>query len=121
MKPGTRAPDIAWKDNWEASKQRFVNWWRHEGMLIGMYGDLNTGHCVHEAVAKPMRPSSLRECYCNAEYRAAENHYRLSSCVFPLDILGILARLLDISVLFHCNGDRLLKRQHARFGTANRR
>ena len=89
MKPGPRAPDIAWKDNWEASKQRFVNWWRHEGMLIGMYGDLNTGHCVHEAVAKPMRPSSLRECYCNAEYRAAENHYRLSCCAFPLDILPL--------------------------------
>ena len=89
MKPGTQAQEVAWKDNWEASKRRFVNWWRQEGMLIGMYGDLNTGHCRHEAVAKPVRPFSLRDRYCNAEFRAAENHHRLSCCAFPLDILPL--------------------------------
>ena len=27
-----------WKANWEDTKQHFVDWWNHEGLVIGMWG-----------------------------------------------------------------------------------
>ena len=76
-----------WKVNWEQSKQRFVNWWKREGLLIGMWGAPETGRAIHEEVAAPAIPASLEERYCCAAFRASENHYRLSRSIFPLDIL----------------------------------
>jgi hypothetical protein len=76
-----------WKTNWNETKRRFVDWWNHEGLLIGMWGAPETGRSIHETVAAPVRPAALEERYCNAAFRAAENHYRLSRSVFPLDVL----------------------------------
>jgi hypothetical protein len=76
-----------WKSNWEQTKQRFIKWWNHEGLLVGMWGAPETGRCVHEAVPAPVKPATLDERYCNAAFRAAENHFRLSRSIFPLDVL----------------------------------
>ncbi|MDR3455875.1 MAG: hypothetical protein P4N60_00395 [Verrucomicrobiae bacterium] len=76
-----------WKANWNDSRRRFTDWWKHEGLLIGMWGAPETGRCLHENVAAPTRPGTLDERYCNAIFRAEENHYRLSRSIFPLDIL----------------------------------
>jgi hypothetical protein len=76
-----------WKSNWEQTKQRFIKWWNRDGLLVGMWGAPEIGRCIHEAVALPTRPAVLQERYCNAAFRAAENHYRLSRSIFPLDVL----------------------------------
>ena len=76
-----------WKSNWDETKQRFVKWWNREGLLIGMWGAPEVGRAVHEQVAAPVVPENLEERYTNAAFRAAENHYRLSRSVFPLDVL----------------------------------
>ena len=76
-----------WKNNWEQTKQRFVKWWNREGLLVGMWGAPETANCLHEQVAAPIPPATLEERYCNAEFRAAENHFRLSRSIFPLDVL----------------------------------
>ena len=76
-----------WKSNWDQSRSRFINWWNHDGLLVGMWGAPDVGRAVHEAVAAPARPATLEERYCNAAFRAAENHHRLSRSIFPLDVL----------------------------------
>jgi hypothetical protein len=76
-----------WKANWDQTRKRFVDWWNHEGLLIGMWGAPETGRSIHENVAAPVRPPTIEERYCNAAFRAAENHYRLSRSAFPLDVL----------------------------------
>ena len=76
-----------WKSNWDQTKERFVKWWNRDGLLVGMWGAPETACAVHETVAAPARPSTLEARYCDAAYRAAENHYRLSRSVFPLDVL----------------------------------
>ena len=76
-----------WKANWDQTRKRFVNWWNHDGLLIGMWGALEAERCIHENVAAPLRPATIEERYCNASFRATENHYRLSRSVFPLDVL----------------------------------
>ncbi|HEX9048204.1 MAG TPA: hypothetical protein VF988_14355, partial [Verrucomicrobiae bacterium] len=76
-----------WKSNWDQTKQRFVKWWHREGLLIGMWGAPETGACLHENVPAPVRPATLAERWCNPDFRAAENHYRLARSIFPLDVL----------------------------------
>jgi hypothetical protein len=76
-----------WKTNWEQTKRRFIDWWNHEGLLIGMWGAPEVGRTIHEPVTAPVIPALLEERYCNAAFRAAENHYRLSRSIFPADVL----------------------------------
>ena len=76
-----------WKANWKQTQKRFVDWWNHKGLLIGMWGAPETGRCIHENVPAPAKPATIEERYCNAAFRAAENHYRLSRSVFPADVL----------------------------------
>jgi hypothetical protein len=111
-----------WKANWTESRQRFVDWWNHDGLLVGMWGAPETGRCRHETVATPTPPASIEDRYCNAAFRAAQNHYRLARSSFPADILptaitdlgpGSLALFLgatpgfaEDTVWFHpCMGD----------------
>lgn len=76
-----------WKANWEETQRRFVDWWHHKGLLVGMWGAPEVNYAVHEEVTPPLPPASLEARYCDPEFRAAENHYRLSRSIFPLDIL----------------------------------
>jgi hypothetical protein len=76
-----------WKKNWIQTQKRFVDWWDRKGLLTGMWGAPEVGRSLHESVAAPVRPVTIQERYCNAEFRAAENHYRLSRSIFPLDVL----------------------------------
>jgi hypothetical protein len=76
-----------WKSNWNQTRKRFVDWWDHRGLLVGMWGAPETAQCLHETLAPPARPATLEERYCNAAFRAAENHYRLARSIFPLDVL----------------------------------
>src|SRR5512139_2858524 len=76
-----------WKPNWDQTRKRFVKWWNHEGLLIGMWGAPEVGRAVHDVVSAPAVPATIDERYCDAAFRAAENHYRLSRSIFPLDVL----------------------------------
>jgi hypothetical protein len=76
-----------WKQNWQQTQKRFMDWWDHKGLLIGMWGAPRMERSIHEIVPEPPRPATIPERYCNAAFRAAENHYRLSRSTFPLDII----------------------------------
>lgn len=76
-----------WKSNWDETKQRFKKWWSHEGLLVGMWGAPETAACIHEQVTAPVPPATLTERWINPDFRAANNHYRLSRSIFPLDVL----------------------------------
>ena len=83
----TTPPSVSWKANWAQTQRRFDRWWNRDGLLVGMWGAPETDRAVHAPVAPPAAPSTLAERYCNANYRAAANHYRLSRSVFPADVL----------------------------------
>jgi len=76
-----------WKSNWAETRRRFVKWWNREGLLVGMWGAPETANCIHENVSAPAKLATLVERYCNGAFRAAENHFRLSRSIFPLDVL----------------------------------
>ena len=76
-----------WKSNWTETQQRFRKWWNRDGLMVGMWGAPETNACIHEQVPAPVAPTTIDERYCNATYRAAQNHHRLSRSIFPLDVL----------------------------------
>ena len=78
-----------WKNNWPETKQRFLDWWNHRGLLIGMWGAPEVGRSIHESVSEPAVPESLETRWCDPDYRAEQNHFSLSRSVFPADVLPL--------------------------------
>jgi hypothetical protein len=81
------AANLTWKSNWPDTRRRLLNWWNRKGVVIGMWGAPETDHCLRENIAAPAVPATLDERYCDAAFRAAQNHYRLARSLFPFDIL----------------------------------
>ncbi len=36
-----------WKSNLEETKQRYINWWNHKGIILNMWGALPGKECNH--------------------------------------------------------------------------
>ncbi len=84
-------PAPSWKSNWRETQDRFARWWRREGLLVGMWGSPPARGAPREAVPPAPRPASLRDQYCDAEYRATENHRYLAGNAFPAEIIPLAA------------------------------
>lgn len=50
----TNTASSRWKDNWEESSQRYLNWWNQKGVLINMWEHLQQGVTPHADVAPPV-------------------------------------------------------------------
>lgn len=78
-----------WKANWIETKQHFVDWWDHKGLVIGMWGGPPRDAGPHEISKEPPVPASIRDSYVDAGLRARRNHYALAHRAFPADVLPI--------------------------------
>jgi hypothetical protein len=80
--------ECAWKPNWETTKGRFVDWWEHRGLLLGMWGGAPASK-PQERVPDPGPRPSPERLYTDAKVRALRNHYDLSRQCFPAEVLPI--------------------------------
>ena len=78
-----------WKQNWPETRQHFIDWWNHQGLVITINGVSLPVDTPHELVEKPASATSLHDAFTNAEQRAARNHFALSRQAFPADTLPI--------------------------------
>lgn len=78
-----------WKSNWQDTQRRFTDWWSHKGLLIGMWGAPQASRAIHDAAPCPAPPDSPEERWCNPEFRALQNHYRVACSEFPGDVLPL--------------------------------
>ncbi len=78
---------LALKDNWNRTKQHFVDWWDHKGFVVGTWESGITRKSPNFQNIKHGQEVSLLQQYTNAKRRAERNHYELSLRSFPLDIL----------------------------------
>ena len=78
-----------WKSNFAETAQHFIDWWHHEGLVVGMGGVPASQGIRHELTTAPTPPSGIRETYTNGEYRAQHNHHQLAGLAFPADALPI--------------------------------
>lgn len=43
-----------WKENWEESSRRYIDWWNQKGVLINMWEHLQQGVKPHANIAVPV-------------------------------------------------------------------
>ena len=80
--------DCAWKENWEETKQHFIDWWNREGLIVA------SGLCLgadppHETLEDPGPAPSIEAGYTDPVARARRNHYGLSRHTCPGDMLPV--------------------------------
>jgi hypothetical protein len=80
--------DCTWKPNWPETRQHFIDWWRHEGLLLGMWG-APPARRPRADLPVPPPPASVEAAYTDAALRAQWNHYRLAQRAYPADTLPI--------------------------------
>ena len=79
-----------WKRNWNETKQHFVDWWDHTGLIVTSERSVMLiDGAAHEACEAPPPPTSIRDQYVNAERRAQRNHHTIAHRSFPADGLPI--------------------------------
>jgi hypothetical protein len=77
-----------WKSNWEETKQHFINWWHHKGLVFNTWQAVdNPVH--HENVHNPGNYPNVVYFYTQPAWRANWNHYLLSQQCFNADILPV--------------------------------
>jgi hypothetical protein len=101
--------DLAWKPNWNESRQNFIDWWRREGLVIGMWTmPIAPGPRAdqpHEPAERPARLSPGSQAfYSDAAERARRNHYHLSRGAYPADLLPISDTMIGPGSLALCLG-----------------
>ena len=80
--------DCLWKPNWEETKKHFVDWWKHEGLVLGMWG-APPAEQPRTNGPRPAAPATVAAEYTDTSWRAAKIHDGLSRLAFPADILPL--------------------------------
>ena len=81
--------NLTWKQNWENSKRRYLDWWNGKGLLISMWEHLEKDGEPHESVAPPSPPKDINQYWFDPDWRAEHLHYQLSKSSFKADILPV--------------------------------
>ena len=78
-----------WKSNLEETKQRYINWWNHKGIILNMWEHFQEGVQPHAEIMPPAPAKDLSQKWFDpqwrAEYRSAqqsESGYS-SGCEYP--------------------------------------
>lgn len=78
-----------WKENFEDSKKRYINWWNQKGIVISMWEHLDKEGAPHEMIPAPLPAKNLYQMWFDPEWRAQNLHYQLSKSSFKADILPV--------------------------------
>ena len=80
-----------WKDNWDCSKQHFVDWWNHTGFVLGMWGNGFIADIpLRAAYPEPAPTDDLEQYHTDLEYRSSYLLHDISRRCFPADTLPIV-------------------------------
>lgn len=78
-----------WKNNWEESRSRYLDWWEGRGLLISMWEHLEKQGAPHEEVPQPEPAKDLHQFWLDPDWRAEYLHYCLSRSSLLADILPV--------------------------------
>lgn len=78
-----------WKDNWEESRQHYLDWWDRKGLVIGMWEHIEKDGPPHAPVAAPPPARDLEQFWFDPVWRSAYLHHGMSRGSFKADILPV--------------------------------
>ncbi|MCB9435207.1 MAG: hypothetical protein H6668_24860 [Ardenticatenaceae bacterium] len=78
-----------WKNNWEESRQHYLDWWDRKGLVISMWGHVEKEGSPHTPVAAPPPARDLDQFWFDPVWRSAYLHHEMSRSSFKADILPV--------------------------------
>lgn len=80
---------ITWKENWEESKKRYLDWWNGKGIILSMWEHLEKDGASYADVPKPPAPKDLKQYWFDPQWRAQNLHYQMSRNSYKADIIPV--------------------------------
>lgn len=77
---------LTWKENWEESKGRYLDWWNGRGLVISMWEHLQEGVKPHAEYPAPPPPQDNHQRWLDPRWRAEYLHWTMSRSSFLADI-----------------------------------
>lgn len=96
-----------WKKNLEETKQHYIDWWNHKGLVLNMWEHFQEGVQPHAEVAKPQEPKDLNQKWFDAKWRAEFLDWYVAHSCLKADILPVANTQLGPGSLAAILGSRL--------------
>ena len=78
-----------WKDNWQESRQNYLNWWNGKGLVISMWEFVKKEGKPHQEINPPVPAKDCDQFWFDPKWRAQNIHYQMSRSSFKADILPV--------------------------------
>jgi hypothetical protein len=78
-----------WKSNFDASKQRYLDWWNQKGIVLSMWEHLDRDGEPYAAIPAPPAAKDMNQFWFDPEWRSDYLHYRMSRYSYKADILPV--------------------------------
>ena len=80
---------IMWKENLELTKQHYIDWWNHKGIVLNMWEHFQTGVAPHADVPAPPAPKDLNQKWFDPEWRAEYLDWYVAHSCLKADMLPV--------------------------------
>ena len=97
-----------WKPDWQITRDHYLDWWAGRGLVISMWEHLEVDGIRHDTAPAPPPARDLEQRWFDADWRAADIHYRLSRSELRADILPVANTQLGPGSLAACLGAELI-------------
>ena len=78
-----------WKKNMEETKQHYIDWWNHKGIVLNMWEHFQDGVKPHADVPAPVSPKDLNQKWFDPEWRADYLDWYVAHSSLMADILPV--------------------------------
>ena len=78
-----------WKQNLEKTKQHYINWWNHKGIVLNMWEHFQEGVTPHADIPEPKPYRNLDQRWFDPEWRAQYLDWYVAHSSLKADILPV--------------------------------
>ena len=78
-----------WKSNLEETKQRYINWWIHKGIILNMWEHFQEGVQPHAEITPPALAKDLSQKWFDPQWRAEYLDWYVAHSSLKADILPV--------------------------------
>ena len=78
-----------WKSNLEETKQRYINWWNHKGIILNMWEHFQEGVQPHAEITPPAPANDLSQKWFDPQWRAEYLDWYVAHSSLKADILPV--------------------------------
>lgn len=78
-----------WKDNLTTTKQHYIDWWNHRGIVLNMWEHFQDGVTPHADIPMPKEPRDLNQKWFDPQWRADYLDWYVSHSSLKADMLPV--------------------------------